>query len=140
MPPAHLATNEMAGQRVLCRPRQQCRPRRPRQRIGLADRCAMLAWMMPSADSSSTAKEKFLALLTHALGRGSFVKLTLGSFAGADPSLKKVFIRGVALRTGERLSFVFRHATRDITRNFDCQEGLARVRDMLGGEFRSGHL
>ena len=96
--------------------------------------------MMPSADSSSTAKEKFLALLTHALSRGSFVKLTLGSFAGADPSLKRVFIRGVALRTGERLSFVFRHATRDITRNFDCQEGLARVRDMLGGEFRSAHL
>src|SRR5438552_17965269 len=95
---------------------------------------------MLAADTSSMAKTRFLALLAEALRRGSFVKLTLGGFTGADKTLEHVFIRPVALRRGTRLSFVFRHATRDLTRNVDYAEGLARVGEMVSGEFRRAHL
>ncbi len=95
---------------------------------------------MPTANTTSSAKNKFLALLADALRREVFVKLTLGRVAGADKTLQNVFIRAVALRKGTRLSFVFRHATRDLTRNFSYEEGLARIDEMLGGEFRSAHL
>ena len=86
------------------------------------------------------AKTKFLALCLNAIRSGSLVKLTLGGYRGADATLKNVFIRPIALRAGARLSIVYRHATRDITKTLTHEEGLARVDVLLGAEFRTAHL
>jgi hypothetical protein len=86
------------------------------------------------------AKKRWLELLAASVRDGTFVKLTLSLPFCADTSLKNVFIRPVALRAGHRLSFVFRHITRDITKNFTTEEGLARIDALLAAEFRAAHL
>jgi SAM-dependent methyltransferase len=84
--------------------------------------------------------ESFLALLREAIRERTFIKLTLSSPCGPDKSLVNVFIRPVTLQAGERLSFVYRHKTRDITRNLPPAEALAKVEEMLGAEFQHAHL
>ena len=86
------------------------------------------------------AKQRWLELLAAAVRDGTFVKLNLSRPCCADASLKNVLVRPVALRAGQRLSFVFRHITRDITKNLTSEEGLARIDTLLNGEFRAANL
>jgi|SRR6185503_9855443 len=88
----------------------------------------------------ATAKDKLLDMLAKALRDGSFVKLTLGAPRGRDRSLKQVIVRRVQLRQGPRLSLVWRHATRDVTKNFSDDEAIALLADMVEREFGSAHL
>ncbi len=90
--------------------------------------------------STPDAKERWLELLAASVRDGTFVKLTLGRPCCADASLKNVIVRPVALRAGQRLAFVFRHDTRDITKNLTSEESLARIDTLLKGEFRAANL
>jgi len=87
-----------------------------------------------------TATKKFLELCARVVRQNSLVKLTLGKPCGPDGTLKNVFVRPVSLRAGPRLSFVFRHATRDVTRNFTFEDGLAQIEVLLGGAFQTANL
>jgi SAM-dependent methyltransferase len=100
----------------------------------------MMAALMASSETSSSPKDQLLSLLADAVLGGTFVKLTLGSPRDADASLQNIFIRPVALRNGPRLSFVYRHATRDITQNLRHEEGLARIGQLLERDFRTAHF
>ena len=75
-----------------------------------------------------------------AIGDGSFVKLTLGAYRGSDPTLRNVFVRPVALRAGRQLQFVYRHATRDLTKNLATDAALHEIDQLLNQEFASAHL
>lgn len=90
--------------------------------------------------SDSAAISKWQQLFRAAVEGGTLVKLTLGHYAGSDGTLKNVFVRPVALKAGLRLSFVYRHATKDITKNLTPAEGVTQVEALLGTEFRSAHL
>jgi Methyltransferase domain len=87
-----------------------------------------------------TAKDKWLARLTDALADASFVKLTLSGPRGRDHSLQNVFVRPVTLREGPRLQFVYRHGTRDVAKNFEQEEALQLIDELVGGEFRYANL
>lgn len=87
-----------------------------------------------------SARERFLLLLRTAIDDGSLVKLTLGKPVGADPTLRNLFVRPVALKAGPRLSFLWRHDTRDVTKNLIHDEALAEIDRLLGPAFRDGHL
>lgn len=91
---------------------------------------------MPQPDS----RERFFALLRPALGDGSLRKLTLGKPRGGDPTLKNLFIRPVALKAGPHLAFVWRYATRDVTKNFSPAEALAQLEQLIGRDFLDAHL
>jgi SAM-dependent methyltransferase len=84
--------------------------------------------------------ETFLDAVRASIRDNTFVKLTLGTCRGPDPSLRKLFVKPVALARGDQLSFVFRHAARDVTKNRSVEEGLALVRTLLGSEFWSANL
>lgn len=90
--------------------------------------------------SQHSARDKWLARLGEALADGTFVKLTLASYRGGDTALKNVFARPVDLKEGRRLSFVYRYATRDVTKNFDYEEALELVTDLVGTQFKKAHL
>jgi hypothetical protein len=90
---------------------------------------------MPSDD-----REKFFAALDESLNGGTFVKLTLAKYRGADAGLKNVYVRPVELKGGRRLSFLHRYRTRDAVKNHAYDEGARLLRGMLGAEFASGHL
>jgi SAM-dependent methyltransferase len=90
--------------------------------------------------ASLNAKEQWLARLSASLREGSFVKVTLGGPRSRSDTLRNVFVRPVELKGGRRLSFVYRHPTRDVTRNFTLEEALARIEELAGGTFRHAHL
>jgi SAM-dependent methyltransferase len=84
--------------------------------------------------------EEFFDALGDSLAGGRFVKLTLAKHRGADAGLKNVYVKPVALKKGERLSFLYRYATRDVVKNLTAEEGVRALRAMLGAEFLSAHL
>ena len=63
------------------------------------------------------AAEQFFAALDESLAGGHFVKLTLARYRGAESGLKNVYVRPAELKGGKRLSFLYRHQTRDLVRN-----------------------
>ena len=84
--------------------------------------------------------ERFFALLEGSLAAGSFVRLVLAKPRGAEPGLERVIVRRIVLRGEDHLSFLYRHATRDITKNLRVAEGLALLHELLGSTFRNAHL
>lgn len=85
-------------------------------------------------------RERLLALVAQAVGAGTLVKLTLGKYRGADPTLRNLFVRPVALQAGPHLAFLWRHATRDITKNHAPADALAQLAALIGGDFLDAHL
>ena len=85
-------------------------------------------------------REKFYAALDACLNRATFIKLTLAKYRGAEAGLKNVYVRPVELKGGRRLSFLYRHQTRDAVKNHTYEEGAALVRELLGAGFASAHL
>lgn len=90
--------------------------------------------------SATDALHRFFELLRSAVNDGTLVKLTLGKPTGADPTLRNVFVRPVALKSGPHFAFVWRHATRDITKNHPPLIALTEVERLVGHEFLDAHL
>src|ERR1700755_865501 len=89
---------------------------------------------------SDANTEEFFKALGEGVGGGRFVKLTLAKYRGSVEGLKNVYVRPVKLKKGERLSFLYRYATRDEVKNLTVEEATRALRSMLGAEFLSGHL
>ena len=89
------------------------------------------------------ARERFIELLRQQQRQGGWLKLVLSGprpAAGAEADLQRVTVRPVQLRGGPVLSFVSRHATKDLTHNHAPDEGLALVKGWLGVRFRHAHF
>lgn len=90
--------------------------------------------------SAPDARTRFLDLLRASVRDGTLVKLTLGKHRGADATLRNLFVRPVTLKTGPHLSLLWRHITRDITKNHPPAEALALIEPLIGGDFLDAHL
>lgn len=88
----------------------------------------------------SPPRERFLELLRAALAEGTLTKLTLGKPGSADPTLRNLFARPVQLRDGARISLIWRHDTREVTRNLAAAEAADLLAGLLGTEFLDAHL
>lgn len=82
----------------------------------------------------------FLEFITAAGKKEQLVKLTLGGKRNKESDLKNVFIKPVVLKTGNKLSFVYRHYTNDITKNFDAAEAIAVIDKLLKEDFYNADL
>jgi len=87
-----------------------------------------------------SARDRFLDLLRAAVRAGALVKLTLGKYRSADASLENLFVRPVELKAGPHLAFLWRHATRDVTKNHAPDAALAELERLVGGDFLDAHL
>ena len=104
--------------------------------------------MRPTAAATATAAtpatatepERFLQRLQQSLADGSFVRLTLGRPTGGDATLDKLLARRLLLRGAEHLSLVWRHRSKDITKNLALDEALALLATLIGGSFGHAHL
>ena len=85
-------------------------------------------------------REKFFAALDESLDSGTFIKLTLAKYRGAEAGLKNVYVRPVELKGGRRLSFLRRFKTRDAVSNHTYEEGARLLSELLGAGFASAHL
>ena len=79
-------------------------------------------------------------MLRTAVQEGALLKLTLGKHRGADASLRNLLVRPVTLRSGPHLAFVWRHDTRDVTKNHAPAAGLALLEPLIGADFLDAHL
>ena len=84
--------------------------------------------------------DRFFSLLAEHLAQGSLAKLVLAGYHGPVPDLVRVTVRPLLLRDAAHLSFVHSHATRDVTQNLVVDEGIARLRELIGPAFRHAHL
>jgi hypothetical protein len=94
----------------------------------------LLPLMQPSA------RDRFLDLLRAAVRDGTLVKLTLGKYRGGDSTLKNLFVRPVTLKSGPHLAFLWRHATRDITKNAAPEDAFGELDALIGADFLDAHL
>jgi SAM-dependent methyltransferase len=90
--------------------------------------------------AQADAVTRFLRLLETALLEGRFVKLLLSKYIGTEEALDRLMVREVLLRGERQLSFLWRHQTKDITKNYPLAEGRALLASLLGTEFQNAHL
>jgi len=98
----------------------------------------MAAFRQPP--ESEPPRDQFIERLTLSLADGRFVKLLLAKHHGPQADLQRVMVRAVSLKGEPCLSFVYRHTTRDVTKNLSVDAGLHTVRELLGPVFRNAHL
>jgi Methyltransferase domain len=67
-------------------------------------------------------------------------RLVLAHPRAAEPMPHRVVVRPLTLRGQACFSFVYSHATKDITKNLPVPEGLAEVASLLATAFRHAHL
>jgi hypothetical protein len=79
-------------------------------------------------------------MLREAVRAGDLVKLTLGKPSGGDPTLNNLYVRPVVLKSGPRFALLWRHATKDVTKNLGADDTLRTVEPMIGSEFQDAHL
>jgi SAM-dependent methyltransferase len=85
-------------------------------------------------------RETFFTELRASVQDGTMVKLTLGKPRGGETDLQNLYLRPLTLRGMPHLSLVWRHETKDITKNFSPAEALARIEPLIGTKFHSAHL
>ena len=83
---------------------------------------------------------EFIRAFADALEAGTFVKLTLGNYKGADEHLQKIFLRRLTTRKGERMLFQYRYDMRDVVKNYELGEARERLEKYLDSGFRNSHL
>ncbi len=86
------------------------------------------------------ARERFLRLLTTAITTRTLNKLVLGQYVGDEAGLERVLVRPVSLRGQPHLQLVWRHATKDITKNHPDAEAAVVLAALIGPSFRNAHL
>ncbi len=85
-------------------------------------------------------RARFLRLLRTALAERRFQRLLLNRHEGEDASIERLTVRDIDLRSERALSFLWRHKTKDITKNHPIDEGLALIEGLLGSDFMQAHL
>ncbi len=95
---------------------------------------------MTDLPTPPTEAQQFIARLRHSLADGGFVRLVLGRPHGAEPSLDKLLVRRVVLREVQHLSLVWRHRTKDITKNLPVEAAVDLIATLLAQQFHHAHL
>ncbi|WP_313294984.1 SAM-dependent methyltransferase [Pseudomonas sp.] len=94
----------------------------------------------PSATSAPDARAQFLNVLSAALHGNTLIKLVLARHVGADETLQRIIAKPLQVKGQPHLSLVYRHQTRDITRNVALEQAEALVAELLPASFRNAHL
>lgn len=102
------------------------------------------ALLTPPPAADAPPRERFLHVLRAVLASGQFQKLLLSAPVGEDPeaaqAVERLTVRALLLRGEPALSFLWRHRSKDITKNHAPEAGLAEIAALLGTRFRNAHL
>jgi hypothetical protein len=85
--------------------------------------------------SLSEKTTEFIHSLQSSLSGNTFVKLSLGNYKGKEENLKNIYLKRIAIKGEEKLSFTYRYKTRDIVKNYSREEGVLKVQDFMNLEF-----
>lgn len=90
-----------------------------------------------------TANENINTLLlklTESFDSSTLIKLTLSNKRNKTGEVNNVFIKPVVIKGQAMLSFVFRYATKDMTKNFGIEEAKEQIEDHLKESFFNADL
>jgi hypothetical protein len=76
--------------------------------------------------------EQLITAIRASIEDQTFQKLTLGKLENELSSVRHVYVRLIDLKTGPHLSFVYRSANQDITKNRSIAEGIDLIAGWLG--------
>jgi hypothetical protein len=85
-------------------------------------------------------RERFLEALAQAVADGSAVRVLLSKPTAKGDDLERVGARPLVLRGERCLSFVFKHRTRDVTKNEPVDAALRTIAELVGARFAHAHL
>ena len=98
----------------------------------------------PGADTGALAslaqRQRFLDALAQGLAGGRVERVLLSKPVARGDDLERVIARPLVLRGVPSLSLVWRHRTRDVTKNEPVDEALATLARLLGERFAHAHL
>ncbi|MDD3322397.1 MAG: SAM-dependent methyltransferase [Paludibacter sp.] len=82
----------------------------------------------------------FLEKLQLIIEKKELIKLSLTGKRVKSSDLKKVIITAVEIKKGYCLNFVNRHDTKDITKNYEIQEGVQLINQLLETDFLNAEV
>lgn len=85
-------------------------------------------------------QKTFLEVAEKSIHENTFVRLTLSRNREKSNDLKKVIFKLATIRKSLHLSAVFRHQTKDITKNFPLAEGVEKISQLLDDQFFIANL
>jgi len=85
-------------------------------------------------------RERFLEALAQALADGSATRVLLSKPVAKGDDLERVTARPLVLRGERCLSFVYRHRTKDVTKNESVAAALRTLDELVGVRFAHAHL
>lgn len=89
---------------------------------------------------TQTETGDFLNFLKDSYEKNALSRVTLGKVRKNDHDLKNVFIRPVIIGNEKLLSFIYRHQTRDITKNYDVSKSIEKIKKLLEENFLQANL
>lgn len=89
---------------------------------------------------SSEAISSFFNHLQEAITAKEFVKLTLSKARYTQSELKKITLKPVILKSGEKISFHYQYARRDEVKNLNPDEVVQSLQAIIGIEFLEANL
>jgi len=90
--------------------------------------------------NSTINKHFFFEKLQSIIENKELVKLQLTGKHDKLSDLKKIIVVAVELKKGYCLNFVYRHNTKDITKNFDIAEGIDLIAKAMENDFYNAEL
>jgi len=82
----------------------------------------------------------FLDQLASFIYNKELIKLILSNRKDKSSDLKNIIATIVKVKVGYRLSFVYRHNTKDITKNYEFEEGIILIKAALNSEFYNAEI
>ncbi|MEI6681106.1 MAG: SAM-dependent methyltransferase [Bacteroidota bacterium] len=82
----------------------------------------------------------FLEKVRKLTGSRELVRLVIAKQRNTASDLKSVIVTIVEIKAGLRLNFIYRYQTKDITKNFSPEEGLAVIKKCLEEDFLNAEL
>ena len=80
-------------------------------------------------------QEEFLNVLEKHVEGMSLIKLVLSNRRRRDADLKSIIVSIVKLKRGYNLNFVYRHTTKDITKNYEFSDGVHLISRAIQNDF-----
>jgi SAM-dependent methyltransferase len=79
--------------------------------------------------------QTFLTAIKDSIAETGFAKLTLSKPRDKKLDYRNVFVKLVEIKKGIQLSFVYRHATNDVTKNHSIKDGMQLIHQMVADVF-----
>lgn len=84
---------------------------------------------------------QFIDFINSSLGDNSFIKAQLNDYQGEETDLKNLYLKRIIVKRQEKVSFLYRYKTRDITKNHFPDEARKELSNLLlENGFRSAQL